>query len=233
VSELTDRTEASEAGGSTGTVGGALARWVRAVPPPLAILLTLTAAAGGLHVSEHSLLYAPLGFPDEVGHSLLHLAAQPVLILFTGVAVSAWIMLRRLSEAAWQPGLERVLAGALAVMLVYAWVLAPAEATTAQAAIRAGKPFHSPPLAPLAVNASLAEVEWRADVPTSARVGHGPVLYVGWVAAGGGVWWFWDPDRRVAVGVPGVQVALVRTKPSGAESSRFDTETPAPPGRRD
>jgi hypothetical protein len=223
VSELTETTQATEVA-QPETGGAAPGRWIGVIPAPLRIVLTLGAATVGLWVSEHTLLYAPLGFPDEVGHSPANLLAQPGLMLLVAAALSAWIMLRRSPGVGWRPALERLLHGLLLLILAYTCVLAPAQANQAATAIRAGRPFFSPPLAPLPVNVALADVEWRADVPTSARVGYGRVLYVRWVAHGAVVW-FWDADQHAAVGVPAIQISVVRTHPPGAELARPNQAT--------
>jgi hypothetical protein len=209
------------------TVRTQLAYWVRATPPLLAIGLTLLAVAVGLTVSERSLLYGPLGFPTELAHSPGSLLAHPVVVLLGGAALWAWMLGRRQPTPQDRRVAERVRYGALLALLAYGWVVAPAQATSARHAFQDGSVrLDYPMLAPLPVHALQAKVEWRADVPTSTRVGYGRVLFVGWTGgqhAYATTWWFWDVEERHAVGVPAIQIAVVHTE--GAELARPDVPT--------
>jgi cytochrome bd-type quinol oxidase subunit 2 len=211
------------------TVRALAARWVMAMPPLLRIGLALATTAVGLSVSERS-LYGQLGFPAEVGHTPVELLAHPVVVLLVGLALFAWMMARQQPQAEERRRAELLLHGALIALLAFGWVAALAQADSARAAFQRGSVRIDYPLvAPLSVRALPAEVEWRADVPTSARVAYGPALFVRWT---GGTVWCWDVERRLAVGVPAVQIALVRTQGFGEELARPDlptTSTTAPP----
>jgi hypothetical protein len=212
------------------TVRALIGRWVMAIPPLLGIVLAVVASALGLWRSERSLLYGQLGFPAEVGHTPAELVAHPIIAVLVGLALSAWMVLRQRPEPAWQHQAQWLLRSSLLAMLAFAFVAAPAQASSARAAFQRGSVHLDYPLvAPLPVQAWPAEVNWRADVPTPARVADGPALFVRWT---GGTVWFWDVERRLAVGVPAVQIALVRTQGFGEELARPDlptTSTTAPP----
>jgi cytochrome bd-type quinol oxidase subunit 2 len=204
------------------TVRASVARWVTAMPPLLRIGLALAATVVGLSVSERS-LYRQLGFPAEVGHAPASLLLHPVVVVLVGVALVAWMMLRRRPAAEERRQAELLLHGALIALLAFGWVAAFAQANSAQAAFQRGATHLDYPLvAPLPIQAWPAEVTWRADVPTAARVADGPVLFVRWT---GGTVWCWDIERRLAVGVPAVQIALVRTQGLGVDLARPDVPT--------
>lgn len=198
---------------STAAIRASVARWVTAMPPLVRIGLALAATAVGLSMSERS-LYGQLGFPADVGHTPAELLGHPVVVLLVGLALSAWMMRRWRPEAEERRQAELLLHGALIALLAFGWVGAFAQADSARAAFQRGATRIDYPLvAPLPIQAWPAEVEWRADVPTAARVADGPVLFVRWT---GGTVWCWDVQQRRAVGVPAVQVALVRTQGVGA-----------------
>jgi hypothetical protein len=210
-------------------VRASVARWVTAIPPLLRIGLALAATAVGLSVSERS-LYGQLGFPAEVGHTPAELVGHPVVVLGAGLALAAYIALRWLPEPEDRQQAERLLHGTLIALLAFGWVAAFAQANSARAAFQRGSVHINYPLvAPLPVQARPAEVEWPANVPTAERVADGAVLFVRWTD---GTVWFWDVERRLAVGVPAAKILLVRTHGLDAALAGLGTPTTVTTARR-